>query len=333
MPTPPHLAVKLKAELIQSGSVISLPSGTGGVLLGRHWPAPVDEPEAVLVALHGIQTHSGWFGALAEEMNKHRWAVYAPDRDGSGLNMRTDANGMPRPYDAEHWTDWLKWLDALIGKVAALHPGAPLYLLGSSWSTALVSAYMDSVPVSADGWRGENPSLVSGLILSVPSGLASHLPSPLKKAAALLGNVAGLVIPPVRERSISVGIPAKAYSSDPMVQQLMGDVDIPLPSPEPVLKAGAQDPRIIHRASFRFLLQSGLLRRAGLKALARLRKVPLLVILTEVDEIADNDKLTTLLPSAHRVVIPGTQHAIQVERPDLLAQAVLDRMGRDGKGA
>ena len=317
--------VKLQLDLIQSGSPYSFLVPGGKALLGRKWTPIGAKPAAVLVAVHGTQTHSGWFGGLAVEMSHHGWAVSAPDRDGSGLNLAHHDSGLPKAFDGEHWLSWLKWLDAAVGHAVSAHPDVPVYLLGSSWSTALVTAYMDAQPSFKSNWQPKHPALLAGLILSVPSGLVSHVPGRVKKAEVLAMSALGILLPPLKRLSTSIGIPADTYSDNPDVQGLIADQDIPLPilKPEPPLQRGSQDPRIIHRATYAFMYQSALMRRAALKALPRLRPAPLLVVLTEVDRIADNAKLGTLFPAANVVTIPQTQHAIQVERPDLLAAEIL----------
>jgi alpha-beta hydrolase superfamily lysophospholipase len=41
-------------------------------------------PWAVVIFLHGIASHAGWFGETATDLREQGVAVYAPDRRGSG---------------------------------------------------------------------------------------------------------------------------------------------------------------------------------------------------------------------------------------------------------
>ena len=50
----------------------------------RHW-AP-ENPRGILIALHGIQSHSGWYDYSSRRLADTGFAVYFPDRRGSGLN-------------------------------------------------------------------------------------------------------------------------------------------------------------------------------------------------------------------------------------------------------
>lgn len=50
----------------------------------RHW-AP-ENPRGIVIALHGIQSHSGWYDYSSRRMAEAGFAVYFPDRRGSGLN-------------------------------------------------------------------------------------------------------------------------------------------------------------------------------------------------------------------------------------------------------
>lgn len=50
----------------------------------RHW-AP-ENPRGIVIALHGIQSHSGWYDYSSRRLAEAGFAVYFPDRRGSGLN-------------------------------------------------------------------------------------------------------------------------------------------------------------------------------------------------------------------------------------------------------
>lgn len=50
----------------------------------RHWAA--ENPRGIVIALHGIQSHSGWYDYSSRRLAEAGFAVYFPDRRGSGLN-------------------------------------------------------------------------------------------------------------------------------------------------------------------------------------------------------------------------------------------------------
>ena len=50
----------------------------------RHWQS--QSPRGIVIALHGIQSHSGWYEASSRAMADAGFDVYFADRRGSGLN-------------------------------------------------------------------------------------------------------------------------------------------------------------------------------------------------------------------------------------------------------
>ena len=47
-----------------------------------YWSSRPSPPWAVLIFLHGIASHAGWFSETAAHLNEHGVAVYGPDRRG-----------------------------------------------------------------------------------------------------------------------------------------------------------------------------------------------------------------------------------------------------------
>ena len=45
-----------------------------------YWPAGPSPPWAVVLFLHGIASHAGWFAETAAHLNQHGVAVYGLDR-------------------------------------------------------------------------------------------------------------------------------------------------------------------------------------------------------------------------------------------------------------
>lgn len=326
-----------RSEHLQSGVKWTFQTGDE-TLKGRKWLPRTGRPEVVLIAVHGTQTHSGWFGALAEVLTRQGWAVYAPDRRGSGLNLQVTEQRLPQPADIGHWSQWVIDLDGAVGQVKAeQHPGGlnpPIYLLGSSWGAALTTAYLAAAAdQGGKGINARHPASISGHILSVPAGLMSKLPNRAKKAEIfLIGGplqVLGKVIPRLRRSHTSIGLPAESYSSLDEVQRLIGNDDIPLAEIEVPLKGGDQDPRLIHRATYRFFLQSAAMRRSAHQALKKERtgsatSGKVLSLLSEVDDIAENSRLEKeLLPQGSVVVAPGTDHAVQIVQPEIMASVIL----------
>lgn len=328
--TPAKAEKSYRPELLQSGMEWTFQS-CGETLKGRKWLPADSRPKAVLIAVHGTQTHAGWFGALAQELTQNGWAVYAPDRRGSGLNLKLKSNRLPEPVDINHWHQWLMDLDVAVGQVRANTGGAPVYLLGSSWGTSLTTAYMDTAAAPGKNLpRTQHAAHLAGHILSVPAGISSQVPRLAKKAEVfLIGGplrLLGKIIPPLNKISTTIGLPAETYSQVPEVVSLIQDEDITVPADQAlVLKPGQQDPHLIHRATYRFFWQSSAMRRQARASLenrvAQAAAQPrLLCLLSAVDDIANNEQLRRhYLPATETQILPETDHSVQLLRPDLMA--------------
>lgn len=95
---------------------------------GHAWRPPT--PAAVLVLLHGLQSHSEWFAEAAELLCARGFAVYALDRRGSGSS--------PAPRgDIRRYADWFEEVGAVLDHVRALHPGVPTHLVGHCFGGAI----------------------------------------------------------------------------------------------------------------------------------------------------------------------------------------------------
>lgn len=112
---------------------------------------PASEPRAEIVALHGIQSHGGWYVESSERFADAGYRVSFLDRRGSGLNFRDrgDAPSFRR----------------LLDDIAEFLSGRPRprFLLGISWGGKLAAAFNRR-------YRG----LIDGLILVAP-GFKPHV--------------------------------------------------------------------------------------------------------------------------------------------------------------
>ena len=135
------------------------------------WSSTPAEPWAVVIFMHGIASHAGWFAETATKLEEHGVAVYAADRRGSG---RSDG---PRGH-LPRYERALDDITRLVGLVASEQPGTPLFLAGSSWAAklALVSAALHPDPLS--GLLLLGPGLLPRVSLTLP-----------RRAAALVGHV------------------------------------------------------------------------------------------------------------------------------------------------
>jgi alpha-beta hydrolase superfamily lysophospholipase len=92
---PPAAAAPATPLIASSPASAYVRAENGDRLPVRIW-APVGRPRRVVVALHGMVTHSGWFAPLAGRLAAQGIATVAPDRRGNGLAIR-----LPEPGDVE----------------------------------------------------------------------------------------------------------------------------------------------------------------------------------------------------------------------------------------
>lgn len=113
----------------------------GTCLHFRHWqPA---RPVGIVVGLHGIQSHSGWYEYSSSRMREAGYAVYFADRRGSGLN---DAN---RGH-ADHAVRLLNDVRQLIQLARRENQGLSVTLLGLSWGGKTAAAFARTWPDHID---------------------------------------------------------------------------------------------------------------------------------------------------------------------------------------
>jgi alpha-beta hydrolase superfamily lysophospholipase len=153
------------------GYVRSLAMRDGAQLAYRHWP--VTNARGAVIVLHGIQSHSGWYGASASFMAEAGYEVIHPDRRGSGLNKTARGD----------LTDYRVAADDLREFVADTRrrlPTAPVHLQAISWGAKLACATL----IEHDGLVDSLSLIGAGLTPKVDVSLGVKL----RTAAALLTN-------------------------------------------------------------------------------------------------------------------------------------------------
>jgi acylglycerol lipase len=146
---------------------------------------------AVVLFLHGIASHGGWFGETATDLSENGVAVYAPDRRGSG---RSDGErGHLSRYELG-----LNDVDEMLAVASSEHVGTPLFLTGSSWAAklALVHASMGRAPLA-------------GLMLLGPGLFPKVALSPGRTLEVIVGH---FVAPKAR---IDIPLTPELYTSTP----------------------------------------------------------------------------------------------------------------------
>ena len=120
----------------------------------RHWPACSQPPRGYVVALHGIQSHSGWYDFSCRRLAEAGYDVRFMDRRGSGLNEAQRGHAI-------HADRLIHDVVQLISEVRhernLVSPNSPVMLKAVSWGGKL--AVMTTV---------RRPELVDGLLLLYP---------------------------------------------------------------------------------------------------------------------------------------------------------------------
>jgi alpha-beta hydrolase superfamily lysophospholipase len=162
-----------------------------------HWASGRSPPWAVVIFLHGIASHAGWFGETAADLNHQGIAVYGPDRRGSGRS------GGPRSHLARYERA-LDDVEQVVQLVAADHPGTPVFLAASSWAAKLAVVY-----------AAQRAGPLSGLLLLGPVLTAEVRFSPARQVQVVVGHL----ITPMAY--LPIPLTPELYTANPPYQALI----------------------------------------------------------------------------------------------------------------
>ncbi len=133
----------------------------------RRW-VPKGRPKGFVLCLHGIQSHSGWYGYSSGKLCDAGYEVVFVDRRGSGLNQ--SQRGHARHHE-RLINDVVQALEDLRIRRNEIAPTVPVTLLGLSWGGKLASVV-----------AARRQELIDGLALLYP-GIRSHF------EASIMDNV------------------------------------------------------------------------------------------------------------------------------------------------
>lgn len=250
----------------------------------RHWRAKTLRPRGYVVALHGIQSHSGWYTYSSDRLAEAGYDVRFLDRRGSGLNEAARGH-------APHWerlvNDVAQFLISVRDERNRLMPSAPVVLLAVSWGGKLAAAA-----------AVRRPELVDALALLYPGIRPRIRPGWWQRLLLRLAEFQdfkyGLARVPLNDPEL--------FTSDRNWQQFIRD-----------------DPRALHRVTWGFLVANGRLERIAAAAPPRLR-MPLLLMLAGRDRIIDTPAMRRFFqevasPRKTLVEYPEAAHTLEFE-PD-----------------
>jgi acylglycerol lipase len=201
------------------------------------WPAAFQtSPErGVVLVLHGVQSHAGWYHGLGRRLAGAGYDAVFPDRRGSGANQlaRGHAPSARRLVaDIGHLAQTLR----------ASAPSRPLILAGISWGGKLVMAAAARYPELIDAIALICPGLTPrvgvsrrerlGVVAALLTGRSAHatFPIPLADPALFTANpearefIAG---DPLSLRRGTAGLLASSFFLDRMVKRAPHRVNQP----------------------------------------------------------------------------------------------------------
>lgn len=157
MSIPAEIATAEATESVRfsrSAPVPAYRASDGYLLRYRRWLSELESPRGIVVGLHGIQSHSGWYAYSCGRLAEAGYDVYFLDRRGSGLNEESRGYAV---HEDRLVNDVAQFLTAVRAQQRnALRP-APLILMGVSWGGKLASLV-----------GGRRPDLVDALALLYP---------------------------------------------------------------------------------------------------------------------------------------------------------------------
>lgn len=242
---------------------------------------PTGAAHGIVVFIHGIQSHGGWYEHSCTQLSRASYQVYFLDRRGSGMNAadRGDAPSFRRLLDdiAAFVTGLPR--DAARGRL-------PVYLAGISWGGKLAVAL-----------ERRHPGLVDGLILMCPGFFARVRPTLWQRISILCTRL----FRPRKMFPIPLNEP-DLFTATPRWQQFL-----------------REDPLRLHQASARLLVES--VRLDGyLRFTPKYVHVPVLLLLASEDRIIHNARTREFVgqfatPDREIIEYAGAHHTLEFE-PD-----------------
>ena len=179
----------------------ALQTPDGALLPVTVWPA--EKPEAVILAVHGMNDYANAFALPGAWWADHaNITTYAIDQRGFG-----GAPGFGRWHGSETMKADLR---AAVSAIRAAHPETPLYVLGHSMGAAVALAAEADASLDADGLILGAPGVWGGSALPWTHRLSANLAAAIAPGKTLTGERAS------RQASDNIEV-LRAMGADPKV--------------------------------------------------------------------------------------------------------------------
>jgi alpha-beta hydrolase superfamily lysophospholipase len=261
---------------------LTRPDGT--TLFYRFWRQP-DPKAPVLVLLHGLGAHTGWFLDMGSALNERGLTVYAVDHRGFGRSSG------PRGH-IRQGSVFIDDVESFLDEVQRRQPGAPLFILGHSMGAIF------AVTVAArDATSGR--TRLAGMILLNPWVADTAKVSPAALLTVLVGGPFGSRrVPPGTD-----GSDTSAMTSNPEAVRML-----------------SEDPNWVRARTASFYYRIAFQMKGQLLRRAHDVRTPALVLQAGADRSvvpAASHKCYLALGSADKQwkLLPGMEHDSELE-PD-----------------
>lgn len=147
--------------------------GVGGLkIFTRTWRPAVDKPRAIVVIVHGFNSHSGQYLWVAEQFVTNGLAVYALDLRGRGKSEG-------ERFYVEKFEDYVDDVATFVRMAKAQEPGLPVFVLGHSAGGVISCVYTlehqtEITGLICESFAHELP--VPGIVLSALKGVSYIAP-------------------------------------------------------------------------------------------------------------------------------------------------------------
>jgi alpha-beta hydrolase superfamily lysophospholipase len=168
--------------------------GTGEVNLYYQSWHPLNNPQAIVVLIHGLGSHSNLFSNIVQHLVKTGYAVY-------GLDLRGHGRSQGQRGHINSWSEFREDIQIFLKLIELQEPKYPCYLLGHSLGAIIALDYVLRIASS-----------VKGIITMAPP-LGKVGISPVKMN---LGRTLSLVMP---RFVLSVGLAGNQITRDQNVQE------------------------------------------------------------------------------------------------------------------
>jgi len=155
--TESEITVEAATESLRFGGSAPVPAyraSDGYLLHYRRWQTDLKTPRGIVVGVHGIQSHSGWYAYSCGRLAEAGYDVYFLDRRGSGLNSERRGFAI---HEDRLVNDVAQFLSEVRAQQRRHSRPAPITLMGVSWGGKLASLV-----------GSRRPDLVDSLALLYP---------------------------------------------------------------------------------------------------------------------------------------------------------------------